>query len=1008
MKTKMIQGKSIGARVSIILIISIVVSTLAVGIFCYYTYRNNAMSLAGEKAEAIAYSIASEIDGDKFIVYDKTGKKDEYFNHVQATMSEIKKKCEDVYSMVDDGEEYKYIISGFLDGEIEEEGDDFCTTDSKSLYVEAAAVLEDGISCYAKPQKSDYGLLISGYAPIFNSAEEVVGFVGTDINVNDEVAKVNQIIPILAIMILITSIILFTISYRFINKTISKPLREIAEKSRILAYGDTDIDMDEKYLNRMDEIGLLGRGFVDIAQNTKEQAEVASKIAKGDLMIGVVPRSEKDILAISMASVLDALKNLVTEANQMTENALAGKLEHRGDAEKFAGGYRDIINGFNQTLDAVIDPLKRAANYMERISKGDIPDHITGESKGDFNQIKNSINTCISAVNAMIEDAEMLSAAAVNGQLEIRADVSRHGGHFAKIIEGVNQTLNSVIGPLDTAANYIDLIGKGQIPSKIEGDYQGDFNKIKNSINACIDGLSGLVEGRDALQAMSNNDYTRTIEGEYLGIFSEIAKSINFVSERITDSITIINHIALGNLKDLNSLKETGKRSENDTLMPAMITMTENIKALVEETTILSTSAIEGNLNIRGDSSKFMGEYGRVIEGINETLDAVNAPVQEAFAVLNEMAKGNLHTRMEGDYKGDHAELKNSLNETIENLLNYISDISYVLTEIGNGNLDLEITTEYKGNFEEIKNSLIHIILTLNQIMGDINDAADQVTSGSRQVSDGSQALSQGSTEQASSIEELTESMEQIASQTKQNAVNANQASDLAVNAKEDVIKGNGKMQEMLTSMEDISQSSTNISKIIKVIDDIAFQTNILALNAAVEAARAGQHGKGFAVVAEEVRNLAVRSAEAAKETTALIEGSINKVQTGTQIANDTAASLDEVVAEIEKSANLISSIAMASNDQASGIEQINRGIEQVSKVIQNNSATAEESAAASEELSGQSEVLKQMVSRFKLGKEKDNQIEETKYLNNETEANIRNQSVPEKVFEMNSALDKY
>jgi chemotaxis methyl-accepting protein methylase len=224
--------------------------------------------------------------------------------------------------------------------------------------------------------------------------------------------------------------------------------------------------------------------------------------------------------------------------------------------------------------------------------------------------------------------------------------------------------------------------------------------------------------------------------------------------------------------------------------------------------------------------------------------------------------------------------------------------------------------------------------------------------------------------EQASSIEELTASLEEISSQTKLNADNAGTANRLADEARTDAAQGNVHMKEMLKAMEEINESSSNISKIIKVIDDIAFQTNILALNAAVEAARAGQHGKGFAVVAEEVRNLAARSADAAKETTDLIEGSIKKTEDGTKIANDTANALAKIVDEVEKVAALVNDIANASNEQAAGINQINQGIMQVSDVVQNNSATSEESAAASEELSGHANLLKEMVGKYKLKQE--------------------------------------
>ena len=228
-------------------------------------------------------------------------------------------------------------------------------------------------------------------------------------------------------------------------------------------------------------------------------------------------------------------------------------------------------------------------------------------------------------------------------------------------------------------------------------------------------------------------------------------------------------------------------------------------------------------------------------------------------------------------------------------------------------------------------------------------------------------ALSQGATEQASSIEELTASIEQVSTQTKINAENASKANGMAEQAKNYAVTGNEQMKEMLKAMDEINESSNNINKIIKVIDDIAFQTNILALNAAVEAARAGQYGKGFAVVAEEVRTLAGRSANAAKETTALIEDSIKKSEEGTRIARETAEALEKIVDSVESVSKLVSDINNASNEQAVAISQINQGVMQVSQVVQENSATSEESAAASEELSGQADLLYELISRFRL-----------------------------------------
>ncbi len=456
---------------------------------------------------------------------------------------------------------------------------------------------------------------------------------------------------------------------------------------------------------------------------------------------------------------------------------------------------------------------------------------------------------------------------------------------------------------------------KAQAAEQIsQGNYEIDMKAVSEE-----DVLGkAMIEMRDALRS---NEQARQ-EGDRLA-----KKVTDFQDNEVNKLREALDKLSRGDmdirLEVAEGDKDTAQVRELFRVVNAAVNkVLETIQELIDETGQLIHWAKEGALAKRGDYQKFHGGYRQLVQGINEILDAVVEPINEAVQNLESMAEGDLTVNVEGDYRGDHARMKMALNTTID---------------------------------------------SLNDILGQVAVAVEQVASGSRQVSDSSQGVSQGATEQASSLEEITSSMTEMSSQSRQNAENAAQANKLT-NASQNAAKeGNGRMQQMLKAMGDINDSSGQISKIIKVIDEIAFQTNLLALNAAVEAARAGVHGKGFAVVAEEVRNLAQRSAKAAKETTELIEGSVENVKNGTKIADETAKALEEIINGITKASDLVDEIASASREQVQGMEQVSQAMDQIDQVTQSNTANAEEGASAAEELSSQAMQLKEVLSRFRL-----------------------------------------
>ncbi len=523
--------------------------------------------------------------------------------------------------------------------------------------------------------------------------------------------------------------------------------------------------------------------------------------------------------------------------------------------------------------------------------------------------------------------------------------------------------------PMNDLISVMNNVKNGNLNVNVKTGNKDEVGHLTNSAAELIQVFKTLINDLGHMSKDHELGETDTYLSpeKYSGQYSQVATNVNkMVNDHISvnkNAIATVSNIVHGDF-DATMEKLPGKKQF---VNEALDELRAKIKSISSEVDFMIVNSINGNLNARIDVTKHSGDWQKLMSGLNDVMNAFASPMKEVQTVMSNLSNGDFGKNVTGEYNGDFKAIKDSVNATVASMNLYISNVAETLNKVSDGALNQQITQNYVGDFVKIKNSINTIIARLNQTMTEITSSSDQVLMGAKQISRSSLELAEGATEQASSIEELTVSIETISEQARTNSDNADKANIISISSTQNAKVGNDEMKQMLHAMSGIKNSSNSISKIIKVIEDIAFQTNLLALNASVEAARAGQHGKGFAVVAEEVRNLAARSQKAAQETTDLIEDSIVKVDDGTKIANETAISLQKIVENANEVSQIISQISNASHSQMEAISIISSGVSQISRVVQSNSATSEQSAAAAQELNSQAEILKEMVGYFKL-----------------------------------------
>jgi methyl-accepting chemotaxis protein len=689
---------------------------------------------------------------------------------------------------------------------------------------------------------------------------------------------------------------------------------DVPPASTVSLTRDFDVSKEGKVIGKGQIV--FGRGRL-VAQLNAELLRAIVQIAVVDGVLALV------LLLIVNRFVGAPLARLTEEAARMAAAVKDGRLDQRGDPARLAPEFQPVVIGMNETLDAFARPIAVTADYVTRISNGDIPPRITDRYEGDFNGIKEALNRCIDSLSGLVGEMNRMSGEHEKGDIDVSVDVQKFEGVYRTMAQGVNQMVGAHIAVNGKAMAVFAEFGKGNLEATLER-LPGRKRFINEAIDQVRQNLKDLIAELNRMSAEHDaGDIGMVIEAQrFQGAYRAMAEGVN----KMVDGHIVVNRKAMACVAEFGKgnfeaplERFPGKKAFINEVIEQV---RAGLKALIADADSLVEAAVGGKLTARADVTRHQGDFRKIVDGVNRTLDAVLAPIGEAAGVLEQLSRRDLRARMVGNYRGDHAKIKESVNATGA---------------------------------------------SLHDALAQVAQAVDQVSSASTQIAASSQAVASGASEQAASLEQTTSSIDSVSSMTRQAADSAQQANLLAKAARAAATDGSSAVEQMQGAMSKIKASAEGTSQIIRDINDIAFQTNLLALNAAVEAARAGEAGRGFAVVAEEVRSLALRAKEAATKTEELIRQSVKEAGEGEVSAQQVAGKLGEIASGVSKVTDIVAEIASGARAQSTGIEQVTHAVAEMDKVTQQNAASAEESSSAASELSGQAEELASMVATFQL-----------------------------------------